>query len=306
MFRCPRCQSPFDGLGGAAPIACDGCSGVFEPRCGFANLLPPDSEWTGFDSAESYVPHESVGTVGRINRYFGPVLRALGATTVLSIGCGDAADVAELCAMGFDAYGFDIPYRAESWAQNNRDAARVFVADGRAIPVSDGSFDVAIALGVIEHVGAIGTTAELEPDWEMQRVAFIRESTRILKPGGSLILAAPNRTFPVDVQHNISRSRLFSSVGGRTGVSVHTPWIDFLPSYARVRQWAAAASPDLTVRAMPLSGYLGLTFQHSPALRMMTGAIRRYFSALDRAPVPVRESALNPYLLVEVRVPVTG
>jgi SAM-dependent methyltransferase len=270
---------------------------------GFANLLPPGSDWEGFDTAEGFIPHEAVGTIGRINRYFGPVLRGLGAQSILSIGCGDAADVTELCAMGFDAFGFDIPYRASTWRDNNRDDAHVFVADGRAIPVADATFDVAIALGVLEHVGAVGTTADLEPDWHAQRVAFIRESTRVLKPGGSLIVATPNGSFPIDVQHNISRSRPFRALGSRTGVSIHPPGVDFLPNYRRVRRLAAAASPALTVSAMPLAGYLGLSFEHSPALRSMAGPIRAYLKMLDRAPRVLRESVLNPYLIVAIQVP---
>jgi SAM-dependent methyltransferase len=190
---------------------------------GFANLLPPGRDWDGFDTAEGFISHEAVGTIGRIYRYFGPILQALGAQSVLSIGRGDAADVTELCAMGFDAFGFDIPYRASKWRDNNRDDTRVFVADGRAIPVADATFDVAIALGVLEHVGALGTSADLEPDWQAQRVAFIRESTRVLKPGGALIVATPNGSFPIDVQHNISRSRPFRALGSCTGVSIHLP-----------------------------------------------------------------------------------
>jgi SAM-dependent methyltransferase len=303
MFRCPACSAPLSAIDGRSTTKCAGCGTGFEPKHGYACLLPLGTEWSEFDSAESYVEHEAAGTVGRINRYFVPALRELGATTVLSIGCGDAADVSELNANGFDAYGFDIPYRIDSWAQNTRDDTRVFIADGRAIPVEDGSFDVAIALGVLEHVGAIGTSSALEPDWESQRIGFIRESTRILKPGGSLIVATPNGAFPVDLQHNISRARTLAAIGRRTGLSLHSPRIDFLPSYKRLRRWASVADPRLEVSALPLTGYLGLSFQHTPALRPLAGVVRASFNALDHAPPGIRQSGLNPYLVARIRVP---
>jgi hypothetical protein len=54
---------------------------------------------------------------------------------------------------------------------------------------------------------------------------------------------------------------------------------------------------------MPLAGYLGLSFEHSPALRSMTGPIRAYLKMLDHAPRGLRESGLNPYLIVAIKVP---
>jgi hypothetical protein len=54
---------------------------------------------------------------------------------------------------------------------------------------------------------------------------------------------------------------------------------------------------------MPLAGYLGLSFEHSQALRSMTGPIRAYLKMLDHAPRGLRESGLNPYLIVAIKVP---
>jgi SAM-dependent methyltransferase len=302
MFRCPGCQAPIDKLDGCESVVCTGCGLTFDRVEGFLSLLPRDSKWDNWSPEKSLVAHETAGTVARMNRYFAPLLRKIGVRTVLCIGCGDAADVTELAAAGYEAYGFDLPYRLTSWTSYARDNGRVFFADGRALPIADDSFDAAIALGVIEHVGAIGSSCNLEPDWEEQRIAFIRESTRLVKPGGSLIIAAPNGACPVDMQHKFSRTRFFRALGQRTGVCLHSPRDPFLPSYRRVRRWVAEVDPALDVEVMPLVDYLGLSFQLAPFLRPLAGLVRVYFRLLDRAPRWVRESGLNPYLIARIRV----
>jgi ubiquinone/menaquinone biosynthesis C-methylase UbiE len=67
----------------------------------------------------------------------------------------------------------EIGFQTGSWDNSKLD----IVSDITAIPVEDGSFDAVMCTEVLEHV----------PD----PVAALRELTRVLKPGGYLLITAP-------------------------------------------------------------------------------------------------------------------
>lgn len=64
--------------------------------------------------------------------------------------------------------------------------AEVLAYDGRALPFADQAFDVIESMDVIEHT----------PDDR----EYLRELTRVLAPGGVILLVTPNRLWPVE-QH---------------------------------------------------------------------------------------------------------
>jgi 2-polyprenyl-3-methyl-5-hydroxy-6-metoxy-1,4-benzoquinol methylase len=102
---------------------------------------------------------------------------------VLEVGCGTAALSAALAARGADVVASDVSLRWLTLAQKRLAdaAARVaFVAcAAESLPFEAGSFDVVAATDVIEHVE--------DPD------RFVAETARVLRPGGLLFLATPNR-----------------------------------------------------------------------------------------------------------------
>ncbi len=304
---CPDCRTPFAAAqvdGG--DVRCDRCGAYFGRRHGYLDLRPSalaTEQYRDPAAVDGFAARESAGSDRRFREYFAPLLRGMGVDRVACLGCGGGDDVAALVASGLDAVGADLPHRAAGWAAAGRDAGCFVVADGRRLPWADETFDAAVATGVLEHIGAVEDGVDLHDDFEAQRIAFVAESTRILRPGGVLVLAAPNGAFPVDLQHNVSRRPLTQRIATRTGLAVHSPRDPFLPRYDAVRRWADAVGTGLTTEVLPLSGYLGLSFGRSRYLRPLAPAIRGAFRLLDRAPVAVRESGINPYLVVAVRRP---
>ena len=121
-------------------------------------------------------------TVGR-----GPTARAVAAAArltdadlVVDIGCGPGTAVREAARRGASAAGVDpapAMLRLARWLTAFRRANRVAWIRGRAedLPLPDGAVTVVWALSSLHH-------------WQ-DRQAGIREISRVLKPGGRLLLA---------------------------------------------------------------------------------------------------------------------
>lgn len=111
------------------------------------------------------------------NRYFARVIERCipKDAIVVDLGCGQGDFLNECRTAGRDARGFDL---LEKWASYCRSqglrAERANVLEG--VPLPDASVDVVFAQSVLEHV---------EPN------AFLREISRVLRPGGRCILSAP-------------------------------------------------------------------------------------------------------------------
>ena len=286
---------------------CPGCGRGFFRSQGFCSFLREEDFPDGYDELgedNAFLQHEDQTTAARFARYFIPLLRSWGVRAddpILCLGCGSGADVRVLRQHGFrETYGIDLGWRAYSWARNGADPHHLFITDGNAMPFVDRTFQIIISLGVIEHVGALGSSAELQPDYDRQRLAFLREAIRVLDDTGKLILSCPHRLFPIDFQHNISRQPFLVRLAIKTGVSLHSPWDPFLLSYADISRYARLIHPDIKVSPLPLDNYLGLHFYQSPLLRPLSGLCRGFFRVLDRLPRPLRTSFLNPYMLCEL------
>jgi SAM-dependent methyltransferase len=87
-------------------------------------------------------------------------------------------------ARGARAYGIDIspPTLAQARAAFAREPLHAAVADVRALPFGDASFDVIYSMGTIEHFD--------------ETEQAVREMARVLQPGGRAIVGVPNRHDP--------------------------------------------------------------------------------------------------------------
>jgi len=102
---------------------------------------------------------------------------------ILDIGCCDSLLALKLAKRGYQVTGIDArPYL-------EKHPRFTFIqADACRMPFPDASFDAAIAVSAIEH---IGLGAYGDPVQEGADSKAIKEIRRVLKPGGKFILTTP-------------------------------------------------------------------------------------------------------------------
>jgi SAM-dependent methyltransferase len=130
---------------------------------------------------------------------------------LLDIGCGLGAYVHRFSDFTSQAYGIDIDApRVVEGAQNG--VARLGVALSESLPYADGSFDGVLLNEVIEHVRSDRET--------------LREALRVTKPGGRVVIFAPNRFYPFET-HGV--------YVGKRYVFGNIPLVNYLPDPLRNR-----------------------------------------------------------------------
>lgn len=137
---------------------------------------------------------------------------------VLDLGCGLGEYVRGFARRGARALGSDIAANrlAEARERVQRTGTEgvlgFMAAAGEALPFRDASMDAIVLNEVIEHV---------QDDRET-----LREISRVLRPGGTCILYAPNRLYPFET-HGIYL--------GKRYIFGNIPLVNWLPSILRDR-----------------------------------------------------------------------
>jgi len=129
--------------------------------------------------------------VGRRRIVFDWVEQYVGdAPSVLDIGCGTGFNLEELRRRGVpNGVGLDVSAKALAFCRE-RGLRRLVQGDAARLPYRDASFDVVLALDLIEHV-------------EDDRAA-LAGLLRALKPGGRLIVFTPALPFLWSAQDRVS------------------------------------------------------------------------------------------------------
>ena len=137
---------------------------------------------------------------------------------VLDLGCGVGEYVRAFARRGAHVVGTDIAVerlvearqRVETTATRSVDG--FLAAAGEALPFRDGAFDLIVLNEVIEHV--------------QDDRATLQEVARVLRPGGTCVLFAPNRLYPFETHGIYWRGRyVFGNI----------PFVNWLPDVLRNR-----------------------------------------------------------------------
>jgi SAM-dependent methyltransferase len=123
-------------------------------------------------------------------------------TWILDVGCGIGTYVKRFRDFSPHVYGIDVSAKrlAESTMPN------LVAAAGEALPFGDETFDVLVFNEVIEHVADDRQTIE--------------DALRVLRPGGHIVIYAPNRLYPFETHGWFIRGKY------RFG---NIPFVNYLP-----------------------------------------------------------------------------
>jgi SAM-dependent methyltransferase len=102
--------------------------------------------------------------------------------SILDVGCGLGMYVRAMSQFSDDVHGVDVD--PEKVAEASQDLSNIRQAPAEDLPFADGALDVVLSHEVIEHV-------------DDDRQAIV-EAVRVLKPGGKLVVFAPNRLYPFE------------------------------------------------------------------------------------------------------------
>ncbi len=147
---------------------------------------------------------------------------------ILEEGCGVGMYVQALLPYADEVHGFDVEADYLIEAAQDVPAAHLQLGVGERLPYPDNSFDLILNHEVIEHVQDDRATAS--------------EMVRVLRPGGRIVLFAPNRLYPFETHGHYWRGVYHFG---------NTPLINYLPDALRnrlaphVRVYTAAGLREL-------------------------------------------------------------
>jgi SAM-dependent methyltransferase len=269
-------------LTGVADERC-GTAGLWEivgcAACGLAFLSPrPDTESIGRYYPPGVVEHPGLAQgfadaeadiVARLRPVVG---------TVLDVGCASGGFMSAMSARGWTVCGIE---PRESAAQLASALGRVHAGGIETAPFEPGTFDVVTFWSVLEHVH--------EP------VGALRQASRLLKPGGVVVLLVPNfggierrvfrrHFFGLDVPRHLYHftPRTIHRAADRAGLRVES--IDHASGHDSFRHSLLGALGRLPPGGTGTLGPDGPSDAHTPSARQrLRGAIVHYtLTLVDR------------------------
>jgi len=205
------------------------------------------------------------------------------------VGGVSGADVDCLVNSGVNAYGVEPFARTKAW-HLRRNKGRFIVADGRYMPFNDGVFDVLYCAAVLEHVG-YEEKSEISSVTQ-EREKFAKELSRVLKPGGVIILNTWNRHFCIDIGHGANL----------LGMRAHSPFNDFTLSLRDIKSLFIQKCGCRDVVTLPYRNFVSwdLQIKNYRIMRLLSPLVKTYLRLLDRLKF-LRSSFLSPYLILAIK-----
>lgn len=277
-------------------------SGIRRTIGGYASLMDGPVDHAPDITTDDYAAAQESGNPRKTIEYLVPRVEEAHARTILDVGCGVGTMVRTFVELGYDAYGVDLPGLHRHWTRLGLPPERMFIVDPAALrlPFADGSVDFVYTLGVIEHVGTSNGYSDRLPDYHERREQWLRELYRVVRPGGRMLVAGPNRNFPVDMSHDLdTRSSVVERwLSRQLHISVHRTWDDyFLWSYRDVDRYLRGLPHVL--EPQPVAGFLSC----SRVPRWIRPVAQGY---VDHLPRPLHGTGFNPWVMALVHKPSDG
>lgn len=302
ILVCPHCQESLVETEGN--LRCEQCNFLFNKNR-YAFIEFTDLGITTI--TEEYALAQESGGERVYIEYLKPYLLQELFQRVLDVGCGIGQALTMLIQDGYDAYGIDLPDLSRYWAQAGNDPQHFFCCDATHLPFPKDFFDVTYSLGVVEHIGTRRGHCTLSNNYWEVRQEYADEILRVTKPGGRILIACPNKRFPVDIQHgpvdaltpNTLGNRLRNYIFERIGINIDPIWGKYhLLSYSETKRLFCGNGKTRSFEPLPLKGYFGFSRFRSGFLKPFATLATMY---VDNLPRLLRSSLLNPYIIVEMR-----
>ncbi len=129
---------------------------------------------------------------------------------ILDVGCGLGMYVRQMRRFSEEVFGVDVD--AEKVAEASQTLPNIYTAPAEALPFPDNFFDVILLHEVIEHV-----------DDDRQTIV---EAFRCLRPGGRVVIYAPNRLYFFETHGFYLGSRYYFRL---------LPLVNYTPDFVRNR-----------------------------------------------------------------------
>jgi SAM-dependent methyltransferase len=203
---------------------------------------------------------------------------------ILDVGCGIGTYVRRFRTFSDDVHGIDP--EQERVAEASRELPHIVLGVGEALPYPDDHFDLVFSNEVIEHVHDDRRTAA--------------EMVRVTRPGGAIVVFAPNRRYPFETHGAYIRGRyVFGNVPLVNWLP--DPWRDRLAPHVRaytargLRELFAGQPVRLVHHRGIYPGFDNVSARH----RRIGGLLRRGLYLAERT--PLHAFGLSHFLVLRKR-----
>jgi SAM-dependent methyltransferase len=291
---CPACGGQLGQRGDG--VSCQACAASFGRQGGFLDLIVGER----FDDTgdADLLAYEEKTNRDLTQGYWVPTFRRLWPDAdrplrVLSVGCGTGVDVELLRDAGFDSFGIDCGNRVNVWPRR-RHSERLLMANGKHLPFPSDTFDAVFCGCVFPHVGVVGDSNHPAHDCDRQRGELALEMTRVLRPGGRVVVSSPNRWFPFDIFHGRQP--------GSYQPRLNPPTSRFLLSLGDYERLFRAGGCG-RAQALPVKNYWSfLRSRHSWKGYLLSLPVRSVFWLVSQPAFAVlRGSPINPWLIATMQ-----